>query len=167
MLFRSKAGYISRTHGLKGGMAVNLTPGSTPTELSECWLDSGESYERFEVEEWSARPDMGFIKLAGVESLEAARALRGRSLFLMKTGRPKARKGSFHDDEIVGFSVVDATAGEIGTIASVSRQGGRGFLMVKKERREFIIPLDGPFLTAIDKKKRLASVSLPEGFLDI
>lgn len=162
-----KAGYIARTHGLKGGVAVNLLPGDLPAQITSCWLDSAEGLEAFEVEDFSARPDLAFIKLSGIDTIEAARALRGRSLFLKKSARPKAPKGTFHDDEVTGFRVEDKSAGEIGTISSVSRQAGRGFLMVKQGRREIIIPLDGPFITAILPTLKTVQVDLPDGFLDI
>ncbi|MFM7329058.1 MAG: hypothetical protein ACKO3B_10040, partial [Bacteroidota bacterium] len=96
-----------------------------------------------------------------------AKALRGRSVFLEKKGRPKAATGTVHADEIIGFSVSDLTLGIIGDVVNVSRQGGRGFLLIKKERREIIIPMDGPFITAIRKKEKKIEVDLPDGFLDL
>lgn len=162
-----KIGHIARTHGLKGEVTITLLPGELPETIETCWLDEGEELARHTVEHFSARPDLAFMRLSGTTTLEAAKALRGKSVFLEKKGRPKAAPGTFHDDEIVGFSVSDLTLGPIGLVADVSRQAGRSYLLVKKERKEIIIPMDGPFITAIRKKEKTVDVDLPDGFLDL
>ncbi len=162
-----KIGHISRTHGLKGEVTITLLPGTLPETVETCWLDAGDALESHLVVSFSARPDLAFMKLQGTDTLEEARALRGRTVYLEKTGRPKAPRGTFHDDEVTEFTVSDKTLGTIGKVANVSRQGGRGFLMVKAGRREIIIPLDGPFITAIKKTTRMVEVDLPDGFLDL
>ncbi|MFM9073952.1 MAG: ribosome maturation factor RimM [Bacteroidota bacterium] len=162
-----KIGHIARTHGLKGEVTITLLPGELPENIESCGLDEGEDLIRHTVEHFSARPDLAFMKLSESNTLESAKALRGRSVFLEKKGRPKAAPGTVHDDEIIGFSVSDLTLGLIGAVENVSRQGGRGFLLIKKERREIIIPMDGPFITAIRKKEKKIEVDLPDGFLDL
>lgn len=162
-----KIGHIARTHGLKGEVTITLLPGTLPETIETCWLDAGDALESHVVEHFSARPDLAFMKLQGTDSLEAARALRGRTVFLEKTGRPKAPRGTFHDDEVTDFSVSDKTLGFIGKVENISRQGGRGFLVVKAGRREIIIPLDGPFIIGIKKTARTVEVDLPDGFLDL
>ena len=162
-----KIGHISRTHGLKGEVTITLLPGELPENMEACWLGEGDDLARHIIEHFSARPDLAFMKLVGTNTLEAAKALRGKSVFLEKKGRPTAAPGTFHDDEIIGFSVSDRSLGLIGSVADVSRQAGRGFLLVKKERREIIIPMDGPFIAAIRKKEKTIEVDLPDGFLDL
>lgn len=161
-----KVGYISRTHGLKGGVVLNYTqePIDEPGEL---FLEQPDgSFEVLAVESWSARPDLAFVSFAGITSFEQAQALRGKVVCL------PLRKGeqgefTFHGEALIGYSIQDPSGNVLGQVSRYSAEGGRQLLLVATDRGEIIIPADGPFLTQINHRKRIIVADLPDGFLDI
>lgn len=161
-----KVGYISRTHGLKGGVVLNYAqePIDEPAEL---FLEHPDgSYEALAVESWSARPDLAFVSFAGIISFEQAQALRGKVVYLpLRKG--EQTDGAFHGEALIGYRIEDSSGSIIGHVSRYSAEGGRQLLLVSTGRREIIIPSDGPFLTRIDHRKKIIVVDLPDGFLDI
>ena len=119
------------------------------------------------IQSISIKGDKAFVKLEDVNTPEAAAALKGCSLYLPKTERPKLGKGEFYSEEIVGFEVIDAENGVLGTVKEVFEHGLRRHLVVMRNHKEVMIPTEGPFIKSINKTKKRITVELPEGFLDI
>ena len=105
-----EAGRIVNTHGVAGEVKI------------EVWLDSPQFLKSFkrcfidrrEVKLLSARVHKGFliVKLEGVEDVNAAMALKGRTVFI---DRADARlpKGAFFLQDMIGAAVVDESGSEI------------------------------------------------------
>lgn len=164
-----KIGYILKPHGLKGEVTVSLDP-DAPAELKPeqpVFLAHGEQWVPYFIQEISIRGNKAFIKFEDVETPEAALSISKQSMFLPKSARPKARRGEFYDDEIVHFEVEDENAGLLGTIAEVIQAGPNKLFRVIYQKKEVLIPVNGPFITSINKTKKRVIVNLPEGFLDI
>ena len=81
--------------------------------------------------------------------------------------RPKAGRGEFYDDEVIDFEVHDQEKGLLGNIREVMQAGPNRLLVVEHKKKEVLIPVNGPFITSINKTKKRVSVNLPEGFLEI
>lgn len=108
-----------------------------------------------------------FLKLEDVDSIEEANSLKGSTVWLEKAARPKLKKGNFYNDEVISFSVWDENAGELGSVREVQEAGPNRFLIVDRENREVMIPVNGPFIKSIQRDKKKIMVSLPEGFLEL
>lgn len=162
-----KAGYVSKAHGLKGEITVNLEKVDLPELIEEAFLEFNGQISSYPIEHFSARPDKAFIKLHGVDTLEEARSLRGHLLFLRIPARAKQDKASFYNEEIEGFSVNDINSGLIGQVIRVTTMASNRFLEVAHESRELLIPVTGPFIQKIDRRKKVITVDLPEGFTDL
>lgn len=163
-----KAGYVSKAHGLKGEITVNLEKVDLPEQVDEVFLELNGQINSYPVEHFSARPDKAFIKLLGVNTLEDARALRGHLLFIKIPVRHKQSKdSSFYNEEVEGFFVDDIHLGRVGQVIRVTSMAGNRFLEVRHEGRELLIPVNGPFIKKMDRQKKLISVDLPDGFTDI
>ena len=61
--------------------------------------------------------------LAGVESREAAEALKGVALFAADAGLPPATEGEYYTGDLVGLAVRGAGGTEIGRVAGVYNFG--------------------------------------------
>ena len=119
------------------------------------------------IKSFSDRGDKTFFKFEDIDTTESANELKGCSLYLPKTIRPKLKRGEFYDDEVLGFQVEDKTLGLLGTITEVSPTGPNRLLTLNYNNKEVLIPVNGPFITSTNKTKKLIKVDLPEGFLDI
>jgi 16S rRNA processing protein RimM len=164
-----KVGYILKPHGLKGAVTVSIDP-DTPNDfqtLNIIFIQQDDNLVPYVVESISVKGDKAFVKFEDVETPEAAAEISKKSMFLPKTARPKSGRGEFYDDEILNFTVSDENHGELGKIEEVMTVGPNKMLVVMFEGREVLIPVNGPFITGINKTKKKVAVTLPDGFLDI
>ena len=154
-----EAGRIVNTHGVAGEVKI------------EVWLDSPQFLKSFkrcfidrrEVKLLSARVHKGFliVKLEGVEDVNAAMALKGRTVFI---DRADARlpKGAFFLQDIIGASVVDESGNEIGKLVDVMETPASNVYVVKGEQ-EHLIPAVPEFILLTDADNGIITVHLIEG----
>ena len=154
-----EAGRIVNTHGVAGEVKI------------EVWLDSHQFLKSFkccfidrrEVKLLSARVHKGFliVKLEGVEDVNAAMALKGRTVFI---DRADARlpKGAFFLQDIIGAAVVDESGSEIGKLVDVMETPASNVYVVKGER-EHLIPAVPEFILSTDADNGIITVHLIEG----
>ena len=154
-----EAGRIVNTHGVAGEVKI------------EVWLDSPQFLKSFkrcfidrrEVKLLSARVHKGFliVKLEGVDDVNAAMALKGRTVFI---DRADARlpKGAFFLQDIIGAAVVDESGSEIGKLVDVMETPASNVYVVKGER-EHLIPAVPEFILSTDADNGIITVHLIEG----
>ena len=154
-----EAGRIVNTHGVAGEVKIQV------------WLDSPQFMKSFrrcfidkrEVKLISARVHKGFLiaKLENVEDVNAAMALKGRTVFI---DRADARlpKGAFFLQDIIGAAVVDESGNEIGKLADVMETPASNVYVVKGET-EHLIPAVPEFILSTDAENGIITVHLIEG----
>lgn len=158
-----------KPHGLKGEVTISLDPNAYADweNLKTIFIEKKSLLVPYFIQHISVRNDKAFVKLEDVDTPEYAALLKGGSLYLPKKERPKPAKGEFYSEEVIGFEVSDSELGMLGTIQDVEVAGQNRFLILRYNEKEVMIPVNGPFITSINKSKKKISVSLPEGFLDI
>ena len=164
-----KVGYVVKPHGLKGEVTFSLEL-DAPVDwenLKTIFIEKKSQLVPYFIQTISVRNDKAFVKLEDVDTPEYATLLKGGSLYLPKKDRPKPAKGEFYSEDVIGFEVADADLGALGTVQDVEHAGPNRFLIVQYNQKEVMIPVNGPFITGINKSKKKISVSLPDGFLDI
>lgn len=154
-----EAGRIVNTHGVAGEVKI------------EVWLDSPQFLKSFkrcfidkrEVKLLSGRVHKGFLiaKLEGVEDVNAAMAMKGRTVFI---DRADARlpKGAFFLQDIIGASVVDEQGREIGKLTDVMETPASNVYVVRGET-EHLIPAVPEFIMSTDAENGIITVHLIEG----
>ena len=71
----------------------------------------------------------------------------------------------FH--EIVGFEVIDTSTGKVGEVLSVYEGTGQDLIAVDYNGDEVLIPITDHIVTQVDKSKKVITVNLPEGLIDV
>jgi 16S rRNA processing protein RimM len=104
--------------------------------------------------------------LAGVDSIDAATALRGHQVYFKIPG-PSSSSEAFYAEEIIGFTVEDKQAGKIGLVTGVSGIPENRLIEIAGDSGEILLPLNSPFFIQLDKQKKWLQVDLPEGYLSI
>lgn len=165
-------GYVVKTHGLKGEVTISLIEYSVDELASvlkaqPLFIDINKQLVPYFIQSIVPSGTKAIVKFDDVNSLEEAAKLTKRSLYLSKEVRPKSKRGEFYDDEIIDFNVTDEELGSLGKIVEVVQAGPNRLLALEHNGREVLIPVNSPFITSINKSKKVVTVNLPEGFLDI
>jgi 16S rRNA processing protein RimM len=162
-----KAGYVIKTHGLKGEVTIAILPECPDLAgIEALFLERKQQLVPYIVETVSLKGNKAFLKLEDVNTLEEATELKGSSIYLPKTQRPKLAKGEFYADEVIGFEVADEQR-VLGTVKEVVEAGPNRFLALDVDNRETLIPVSGPFIKSVNRTSKKIKVELPDGFLDI
>jgi 16S rRNA processing protein RimM len=163
-----KAGYIAKAHGIKGAVSIVTEPGCIDffSVDQPVFLQVKEQLVPYFIEDIQTQEDKATIKFEDVDTQEAAQALKGTLLFLPKSLRPASGRGEFYFDEIIGYSVQENEV-MLGKVERVVHEQVNPLLIVVKDEKEFAIPINSPFILSVNKSKKLFTVSLPEGLIDL
>ncbi len=164
-----KIGYILKTHGLKGEVTLSLDddgPGDL-TGVNTVFVEKDSRLIPYFIKTVSHKGSKAFVRFEDVDDLSEAEKIVKRAVYLDKSVRPKSGRGQFYNDEIIGFKVVEEAGEILGTIREIMQAGPNRLIVLVREGKEVLIPVNGPFITSINKTKKTVTVDLPEGFLDI
>lgn len=151
-----EAGEIVTTHGVRGEVKV-LTFLDDPQMLCEfkrCCIDNQE----YTMESVRVQKTCNLVKLKGIDTMEAAHAMRGK---ILKLYRDDIDEDVIFAAELVG---VEVYAGEekIGAITEVLDYPGNSVYVVKGEY-EYMIPAVKEFVLSTDLEENRMQVKLLEG----
>jgi len=164
-----KIGYVQKTHGLKGEVTLVLeadAPGAFDG-IPSVFLEVKGRLIPYFIEAISVTGDKAIVRFEDVASSEEANKLKGSSLYLPKTTRPKSKHGEFYNDEIIGFVVNDAEAGILGNIVRVENEEVNPLIIIQQGEKEIAIPVNAPFILSVNKSAKKIEVDLPDGLLDL
>ncbi len=152
-------GKIVNTHGVRG--EVKLEPwADSPQQLKTLkalWLEG----KALPIRECRVHGRFVILKLEGVDSVEAAMALKGRVVHAERSDLPLP-EGSFFIQDMIGLPVLDQDGKEIGVLTEVlDYPAGRVFVV--RGETEHLIPEKGGFLTSLDPSLGHLTVELVEG----
>lgn len=162
-------GQIVKPHGVSGEMSFNFTSDVFDTEdLPFIILEIQGILVPFFIEEYRFKSgSTGLIKLDGVESDEKARMFSGLTIFVQKKYLDKVEDAEIELDYFVGFSLIDAEKGLLGVISEVDQTTDNVLFVIPTKDDELLIPAGEEYIEEIDHDKKIISVRLPEGLLDL
>ena len=151
-----EAGEIVTTHGVRGEVKV-LPWIDSPEDLCDfdrCRIDGRE----YEMESVRVQKSCNLVKLSGIDTMEAAQAMRGKVIELYREDI---------DDEVIFAAEligVEVYAGDvcIGKIRDVLDYPGNSVYVVKGEF-EYMIPAVKHFILSTDMEANRMEVKLIEG----
>ena len=164
-----KIGFVLRTHGLKGEVTLSLSDDAQVDleSVKSLFLEQDNRLVPFFIDSISVQGNKALVRFEDVTAIDDASRLVKQSVYLEKSKRRRSGRGEFYDDEIIGFEITDEMIGSLGVIGGVMQAGPNRLLVVDYQGKEVLIPVNGPFIINIDKRKKSVSVQLPDGFLDI
>lgn len=154
-----EAGEIVSTHGIQG--EIKILP----------WADSPEFLLKFKtfyidnkpVEVLSSRVHKTCVlaKLNGIDTPEAAVALRGKKVWIDRSN-VKLPKGTVFIADLIGCRVLDDDGNEIGSIKEVLTMPSSDVYVIEGEHK-YMIPSVKEFVKEINVEERFVRVHLIEG----
>ena len=151
-----EAGEIVTTHGIKGEVKV-LPWLDSPEDLCDferCRIDGKE----YEIEICRVQKTCNLMKLSGIDTMEAAQAMRGKTVELY---REDIDEDVIFAAELIGMDVY-AEGTPIGKITDVLDYPGNSVYVVKGEY-EYMVPAVKAFILSTDMEKNEMQVRLIEG----
>ncbi len=108
------------------------------------------------------------IKLRGVDSPEAAEALRGAVLSVDREHLPETEEGEYYFGDLMGCTVIDSRNGQpIGVVANCVRYGGPVLLEVDLPGKPpVLIPFVNAICHTVDLEAKRILAELPEGLIE-
>lgn len=163
-----ECGLVRAPHGVRGILSVESwcdSPRVLASQKRVYILGRDGTYGERAVISASPSADRVLMGLEGVDSREAAQAMKNTVLYLRREDIPVA-KGAMLIADMIGLPVVDCDTGRVyGEISDV-RDGVRYKLYtVKTESGEVILPGVDEFIKGLDAERGLSVRPIP-GFFD-
>ena len=151
-----EAGEIVNVHGLRGEVKVLcwLDDPEMLCEFDRCRIDRKE----FIMEQVRVQKTCNLVKLEGVDTVEAAQKLRGKTLELY---REDIDEEVIFAAELIGMEVF-AEGEKIGKITEVLAYPGNSVYVVKGQY-EYMIPAVSQFILETNMEENTMQVKLLEG----
>ena len=156
-----KVGRIVNAHGIKGEVKLNPL-GFDPEFLAEFdVLYIGG--KRTEVKHARVHKSVVLLTLPGVNDMDAALALKGKSVTIRRDD-VEVPEGYYFDEEIEGLTVIDSATGDvIGKVRRVLSYPAHKIYEVKGEREYLIPAVPGVFIESVDLDAAEMRVHLMKG----
>jgi len=103
------------------------------------------------------------IKLENIDSEEKANKILKTKAYLPIKDLPKLNGNKFYYHEIINFTVLDLSLGNIGKVKEVNDQTSQPIIVVNNGLNEVMIPLVDDLLIEINRDKKTLKFNLPEG----
>ncbi|MBT8253533.1 MAG: ribosome maturation factor RimM [Bacteroidia bacterium] len=113
------------------------------------------------------KSDLLRLKFEDVNTEEEADRLIGSELYLPLELLPALEGDKFYYHEVIGFTVIDASFGEIGTIRSINDTTAQALFVIERNGTEILIPMNDEFISKVDRDNKTIAVTTPEGLIDL
>lgn len=162
-----ECGEVVTTHGIKGELKV-YPWSDTPDFLKEfrtVYTDGGKT--PWTITSCRAQKNMTLLKLKGIETIEEAVMLRGKTLYIRRADA-KLEEGDYFIQELIGLSVVDRDTGRVyGTLTDVSQTGANDvYHITDGEGQEWLIPAIPQVIQSVDLEGEKMIITPLEGLFD-
>jgi len=160
---------VDRPRGLKGEVVVTVHADGPErmARLASVFLKEGSGYREIAVEGYKRLGDRAVLTLSGCASVEQARALVGREMFIREEDSTPAPEGRYYAHQLLGLTVQLRDGRVIGTVEELLRQGSQTLLVVRGASGEILVPVVGSICVAFDLANRCVTLDPPEGLLEL
>lgn len=164
-----RIGLINKPHGVHGELLFTFDDDifdRMEADYIICMMDG--ILVPFFFESYRFRSDStALIKLEGIDTEQQARRMTNVEVFF-----PKEHAEELEDNELtwsyfVGFLIKDINEGEIGKVIDVDDSTINTLFVVDHNDTEVLIPAQEDFIVDLDRKKRIITMQIPVGLLDL
>ena len=165
-----KIGLFNKPHGIHGELQFTFTDDifdRVDCDYLICLLDG--IFVPFFIEEYRFRSDStALVKLEGIDTAERARKFTNVEVYFPVKHAEEAEDGELSWNFFVGFRMEDVRHGELGEVVEVDTTTVNTLFVVEQEDgEELLIPAQEEFIVEINQEKKLITVELPEGLLNL
>ena len=158
-----EVGRIGRPWGLHGEIQVQEL-----TDVKSRFADGSELYVRGQPHrvERSRRHQRGrILKLAGIDSQDAARQLQGAALEVPESALDSLPDDTYYHYHLVGMEVVTDDEEPLGTLVEVFSTGSNDVYVVEGPKGQILLPAIADVVKKVDVPGRVMTVVLLPGLV--
>ena len=156
-------GYVRKTHGTKGEVAVLLEKDLLDDYQSDCWILqlNGINVPFYCNDYRYQNNETVLAQFDDITTEQQAQALCGAKVaLLLKNISEEADTTEW--SSFIGYKIIDKNNGSIGEIADIDTSTANCLFILNNDT---IIPAHEDFVTNIDTEKRIIFTALPDGLL--
>ncbi len=162
-------GRVGKPHGVHGDLLVDIvTDFPERLQAGVRFGVGGEQGPEDFHEAHAVRLHVGrwLLSVRGIRDREAVEAWRGRYLFLPEQALEELPEGYFYEHHLVGLRCESVSGEALGEVTGVDPSGGQSRLVVRRGRREFLVPYVPSLVAEVDLEGgRIVLTPIP-GLLD-
>lgn len=163
-------GNISRTHANQGELCfwLDVDNPADYLDLESVLIDIDNALVPYFIRKMSlGNKQIAYVSIDDINTIDDARRLVGRDLWLPLTRLPKLEGNKFYFHEIVGFELIDSATGRVGIITNVYDLSGNPLIAADHDGAEVLVPLNDAFIDRLARDERRLYMSLPPGLIDV
>ena len=159
-------GRVVKPHGVKGKMKVeyfgeDLHRFSSYREIFV--KEEKNGLESYEILEAIPQPPRLILRLKGIEKIEQAELLIGKTILVEKKALPDLEEGEYYWADLLGIKVETREGKGIGKVKEIFTTGAHDVYVIEGKRGEIFLPAIEEVIQSIDLKKRVMKVVRMEG----
>ena len=156
-------GEAGGAHGQKGELRVHVL-----TEFPERFQSGVQVYIEgapYVIESSRLFKETAIIKLHGIDNLQEAGLLRGKSIEIPECQRKKLSPGRYYHHDIIGLEVWTITGTPVGKVSDILNTGCNDIYVVTHNGKELLIPAVKEVVKDIDLPGKRITIEAIEGLL--
>lgn len=145
-------GRVTAPFGVKGWFKVYTLTGQ-PDNLCDYpawWLRRDGDWREMKVIAARVQSNTLVAQVDGVDTREAAAALRGSEIGVPREQFPAAASGEFYWADLIGSKVVNVEQDELGRVERIVQTGANDVLLVKDGKQEILVPFIASAILNVD-----------------
>jgi len=161
-------GRIVTKYSFKGEVVIKLDTDEPElyTEMESVYVEFGTNLVPFFIDKSSLHKGNQLrVQFEDVYSEEEAESILKYGVYLPTTMLPKLTDDKFYYHEVIGFTVVDANFGEVGTIVHINDKAAQPLFEIDRNGTEILIPMVDDFIKKVNRKTKQIEVETPEGLI--
>jgi 16S rRNA processing protein RimM len=135
-------GRVAGTYGVRGWIRVDDAEQALP-QCDRWWIGGAQ----FSVKQTKAHSGTLLAQLAGVETPEAAKQLKGSKVFVQRESLPEPAAGHYYLADLVGLEVVNEQGAVLGEVKRWVFNGAQDVMELAGERTRFV-----PWIPSVVRK---------------
>lgn len=163
-------GKIVRKHSFRGEVVIKLDTDEPEMyqEMESVIVNLGNNMIPFFIEKSLLQKGNQLrVKFEGIDSEEDANSILKAGIYLPLSELPELTGNQFYFHEIMGFAVIDAKHGPIGTVSGVNDTTAQPLFEVDFNGALVLIPMIDDFIIKVDRSQKELHLKTPEGLIEM
>ena len=162
-------GKVYKPNGYKGKVNIYLDV-DEPSEyesLKMVFLDKNGMLIPYFINTIHILNNKAVVEFQDVDSIEKAELISNSDLYLPLSELPELTGNQFYFHEVIGFSVIDKTKGELSAVRKIFEYPSQAVMQIFFQEKEILIPINPHVIVQVDREKKEIQIDAPDGLIEL